>query len=40
MHLAVGIWVGKTDMRVDKNIKIHIKTLKSEKVLKSLRYKN
>ena len=40
MHLAAGIWVGKIDMRVDKNLKIDIETIKDEKVLKSLRYEN
>ena len=38
MHLAAGIWVGKTDMRIDKNLQIDIETLKGTKVLKSLRY--
>ena len=28
MHLAAGIWVGKNDMRLNKNIKIKIKTAK------------
>jgi hypothetical protein len=38
MHLAAGIWVGKTDMRVNKNLQIEIETLEGTKVLKSLRY--
>ena len=38
MHLAAGIWKDKKDMRMDKNIKIEINTLKNNKVLKSLRY--
>ena len=38
MHLAAGIWKDKKDMRMDRNIQIEIKTLKNEKVLKSLRY--
>ena len=40
MHLAAGIWVDKTDMRVNKNLKIGIETLSGEKLSKSLRYKN
>jgi len=40
MHLAAGIWVGKEDMRVNKNLKIDIETLSGEKLLKSLRYKS
>ncbi len=39
MHLAAGIWVDKTDMRVDKNLTIDIETLKADIVKKSLRYK-
>ena len=39
MHLAAGIWVNKTDMRVDKNLTIDIETLKADIVKKSLRYK-
>ena len=38
MHLAAGIWVDKTDMRVNKNLQIEIETLEGTKVLKSLRY--
>ncbi len=38
MHLAAGIWKDKKDMRMDKNIKIEINTLKNNKVLKNLRY--
>jgi len=40
MHLAAGIWVDKTDMRVNKNLKIEIEALSGEKLSKSLRYKN
>ena len=40
MHLAAGIWVDNTDMRVNKNLKIEIETLSGEKLLKSLRYQN
>ena len=38
MHLAAGIWKGGKDMRLEKNIKIDIKTLSNTKVSKSLRY--
>jgi len=38
MHLAAGIWVNKADMRVNKNLKIEIKTLFGKKLLISLRY--
>jgi hypothetical protein len=38
MHLAAGIWRDGKDMRVDKNIKIDIKTLENETVTKSLRF--
>ena len=40
MHLAAGIWIGDNDMRVDKNVKIEIKTLENKPVFKSLRYSN
>ena len=40
MHLAAGIWKDGKDMRIDKSIKIEIKTLKDKKILKSLRYSN
>ena len=40
MHLAAGIWIGDNDMRVDKNVKIEIKTLENKAVFKSLRYSN
>jgi hypothetical protein len=38
MHLAAGIWVDGKDMRLNKELKINIKTTNSEDVLKSLRY--
>ena len=37
MHLAAGIWQNGVDMRVDKNIKINIKTLDGKIIEKSLR---
>ena len=40
MHLAAGIWVGKNDMRLNKNIKIKIKTTKGKTIEKSLRYES
>ena len=40
IHLAAGIWKDGKDMRIDKNVKIEIQTLKSKKILKSLRYNN
>ncbi len=38
MHLAAGIWIDDKDMRIDKSIKIDIKTLENDTVTKSLRY--
>ena len=38
MHLAAGIWDGNKDMRLDKNVKIKIKTLENANIEKSLRY--
>ena len=40
MHLAAGIWKDGKDMRVNKEIKIEIKTLDNKQILKSLRYIN
>jgi len=40
MHLAAGIWVGKNDMRLNKNIKIKIKTLQGKDIEKSLRHES
>ncbi len=38
MHLAAGIWIGSKDMRVNKDIKIKIKTTTGNEVNKSLRF--
>ena len=38
MHLAAGIWKDKKDMRLDKSVKIDIKTLENKIIQKSLRY--
>ncbi len=38
MHLAAGIWDKKKDMRVNKDVKIKIKTLKGKEIKKSLRF--
>ena len=38
MHLAAGIWSGKRDMRIDKDIKIKIKTTSGKEINKSLRF--
>ena len=40
MHLAAGIWNNNKDMRVEKNVKINIKTLNDNNLLKSLRFLN
>ena len=40
MHLAAGIWRDGKDMRINKEIKIEIKTLDNKKILKSLRFIN
>ena len=40
MHLAAGIWKNNEDMRLNKEIKIDIKTLKGKIVNKSLRFSN
>ena len=40
MHLAAGIWVNGKDMRLNKDIKIQIKTLGNNTIEKSLRYTN
>ena len=40
MHLAAGIWENGKDMRLNKDIKIHIKTLDNNTIEKSLRYTN
>ena len=38
MHLAAGIWKNNEDMRLNKNIKIDIKTLTCKILNKSLRF--
>jgi len=38
MHLAAGLWKENKDMRLDKSIKINIKTLDNKSVTKSLRF--
>jgi len=38
MHLAAGIWQDNKDMRLDKNVKIYIQTLKHNSISKSLRF--
>ena len=38
MHLAAGIWKEGKDMRIDKSIKVEIKSLKDETLSKSLRF--
>ena len=40
MHLAAGIWKDNQDMRLNKDIKIEIKTLKDKILNKSLRFEN
>ena len=40
MHLAAGIWKNNKDMRLNKEIKIDIKTLKGKILNKSLRFNN
>ena len=38
MHLAAGIWDGDKDMRLDKEVKIKIKSLQNNSLSKSLRF--
>ncbi len=38
MHLAAGLWIDQKDMRIDKSVKIEIKTLENKILQKSLRY--
>ena len=38
MHLAAGIWKEGKDMRLDKSIKIEIKSLNDNTIYKSLRF--
>ena len=40
MHLAAGIWKDNEDMRLNKSIKIDIKTLTGKILNKSLRFNN
>jgi len=39
MHLAAGLWKNDKDMRINKDIKILIKTIQGQELEKSLRYK-
>ena len=38
MHLAAGIWQNNKDMRVNKDVKINVKTILGKEISKSLRY--
>ena len=38
IHLAAGLWKNNKDMRVNKDIKIELKTLEGKKIEKSLRF--
>ena len=38
IHLAAGIWQNDKDMRLDKSVKIDIKTLENKSIAKSLRF--
>ena len=38
IHLAAGIWKNKKDMRLNKDIKINIKTIEGKEIQKSLRF--
>ena len=38
IHLAAGLWKNKKDMRLNKDIKIELKTLDGKTVDKSLRF--
>ena len=40
MHLAAGIWDGDKDMRLNKDVKINVKTLQNNIQSKSLRFNN
>ena len=40
MHLAAGIWDGDKDMRLNKDVKINVKTLQNTIQSKSLRFGN
>ena len=38
MHLAAGIWKDNKDMRINKEIKVTVKTVQGTELKKSLRY--
>ena len=38
MHLAAGIWEGDKDMRLDKKLKLKIKSVQKNLLSKSLRF--
>ena len=38
MHLAAGIWIGKRDMRVNKELQVEIECIDKKKIKKSLRF--
>ena len=38
IHLAAGLWKNNEDMRLNKNVKIELKTLEGKKIEKSLRF--
>jgi hypothetical protein len=38
MHLAAGLWDGKRDMRLDKEVKIKIQSIQNNQLSKSLRF--
>jgi len=40
MHLAAGIWGDSKDMRLNKDVKINVKTLQNNIQSKSLRFSN
>ena len=40
MHLAAGIWIKNKDMRLDKSLKINLKTTSGAEINTSLRYQN
>ena len=40
MHLAAGIWKNDKDMRINKDVKISIKTIDNKEIEKSLRYES
>ena len=40
MHLAAGLWKDGKDMRIDKSVKIDVRTLSNKTISKSLRFTN